>query len=125
MNTNRDEPKSKVQLLIGLLFFLLGGIGCIGGIGAYVRDTAIVREGLRATARIIDKDVMRDSSEGNEYEISYTFDIPATNSSSPSQSIEGQAHIDKSRWKPCGLATQLRWCTPSNHRTETFPSVEG
>jgi hypothetical protein len=102
-----------------LFFLAVGSIGAIGGWGAYIRDTEIVRTGTKAEARILRKSVVQDVEAGNEYVVRYWFET------SEGHRVEGRAYVPKRIWNGLRVGAPLTVIYAPENPRRSFPEGGG
>ena len=111
--------QSKVQLVFGVFFLVLGSIGAIGGVGAYLRDSKIAKTGVHTEARILHKDVIHDAEEGNEFSVDYRFDLP------DGTQIKSTAYLPKDEWSRLSVGATLPVVYAAEYPRRSFPEGGG
>ena len=83
---------SRVALVMGTLFFVVGCIGAIGSWGAYRLDTSIEKSGQRAEGRIMNKSVLFAADGDSDYIVEYQFNLPS------GKRVEAVRGVNKELW---------------------------
>lgn len=115
----KRQQSSKLALVMGGLFLLVGFGGVVGSWGAYILDTNIEQHGSRAQAQLIDK-VFLDVADGaSEYVLEYRFET------SSGQVVTAARSVSKDLWSIMleGELLEVRYSESNPNRN--FPAGEG
>ena len=111
--------RSGIALVMGGLFLVVGLGGVVAAWGAYFTDTAIERSGLRASAQLHEKYVIRAADGDSDHVIRYRFQ-PSTG-----PSIETTLSIGSELWDTLqeGQVLEIRYAADNPNRS--FPAGAG
>lgn len=111
--------RSWVALVFGVFFASIGGVMSVGSVGAYLRDTGIAAQGVRAWARVERKSVSRDAEEGNEYRMRYRF------AASDGRVLVAEHGVPKRVWRGLKAGDSLEVLYAPEQPTRNFPALGG
>ncbi len=104
----------RLAMVMAALFVLVGGVFAVGSWGAYLTDSAIARDGVRATGKITGKLVSRDDDD-IDHLISYTFSLP------DGRQQTGRHAIAEDDWAAREVGQPIAVSYGQNNPTRNFP----
>lgn len=116
----KPEPRtSKLTLVMGVMFLLIGLGGVAGSWSAYVTDTKIERSGQRATGRLVKKLFLGAADGDSDYMLEYTF------ATSSGQEVKASRSVSKELWASLreGESLEVRYSVANPKRN--FPAGAG
>ena len=110
---------SKLALVMGVVFLLVGLGGVVGSWGAYVTDTNIERSGPRSTGRLVKKLFLGAADGDSDYKLEYTF------ATSSGQEVKASRSVSKELWASLreGESLEVRYSAANPKRN--FPAGAG
>ena len=104
----------RLAMVMAALLVLVGGVFAIGSWGAYLTDSVIARDGVRATGKITGKWVSRDDDE-TDHLLSYTFSLP------DGRQQTGRQAIAEDDWATREVGQPIAVSYGQNNPTRNFP----
>lgn len=92
MSAAAHERPSRIALLMGLLFLLVGAFGVVGSWAAWRLDSGIAASGERATGHLTRKSMLRAADGDSDYVVDYWFVLP------DGTRMEAHRTLTKSLW---------------------------
>ena len=119
MPQKSESRGSKLALVMGVVFLLVGLGGVVGSWGAYVTDTNIERSGPRATGRLVKKLFLGAADGDSDYVLEYRFETPS------GQSVTASRGVSKELWASLreGESREVRYSASNPKRN--FPAGAG
>lgn len=113
------ERRSRIPLVMGFLFLLVGLIFTIGIWGTYFEDFEIERSGPRVEGHLARKEFVRSDNGDSDYVLQYSF------TTAEGQLIKAQRGVGKSLWASLreGQALEIRYSAANPKRN--FPAGAG
>jgi hypothetical protein len=115
----KKGQSSKLALVMGVLFLLVGVGGVVGSWGAYFTDTNIEKHGSRTKAHLVKKVFLGAADGTSEYVLEYSFET------SNGQLVNASRTVSKELWGALreGELLEVRYSEPTPKRN--FPAGEG
>lgn len=119
LNNEASSHVSKLALILGLIFLLLGLGGVIGSWGAYLTDTAIERSGPRATGHLIKKLFLAAADGDSDYMLEYKFETAS------GQTVTASRGVSKALWMSLREGETLEVRYSASNPARNFPAGGG
>ena len=119
MSQESSSRGSRVALVMGALFFVVGCIGAIGSWGAYQLDTSIEKSDQRAEGRITKKSFLFDVEGDSDYIVEYQFNLPS------GKRVEAVRGVHKKLWNTLRVGDAFVVLYLAENPKRNFPLGEG
>lgn len=119
LNNEASGHGSKLALVLGVIFLLLGFGGVIGSWGAYSTDTAIERSGPRATGYLIKKLFLAAADGDSDYMLEYKFETAS------GQTVTASRGVSKALWMSLREGETLEVRYSASNPARNFPAGGG